>query len=63
MKLKRILRGRERTTLAVDRVVHVLVKAYARKKNISVAQATWQLLGKSLAEDAGVEIKNEEKED
>ena len=57
MKLKRILKEGERTTLSVHRLTHVLVKHYAKQHGLTVAEATWRLLGKGLAEDAGVELK------
>jgi hypothetical protein len=61
LKVKRILRDGERTTVAVDRLTHVLVKNYAKQHGLTVAEAVWRLLGKSLAENAGLELNYDDK--
>ena len=48
--------------LAVDPEIHGLVKAYALNKGISIAEATYELLGIGLKKEFGLENveKNEE---
>jgi len=63
LKVKRVLKEGERTTLSVNRLTHALVKAYARKHGLTVAEATWRLLGEALCADAGIEFEREGKEE
>ena len=60
MKLKYTLNKLERTTVSIDKGLHILVKAYALRKKITVAEAVWQLLGRALAEEEC--IKSDKKE-
>jgi hypothetical protein len=64
MKTKRILSEKEKTTLAVDRETLLLVKAYARKKGLTVAEATFWLIGRGLAAEYGMEwVRKDEQSD
>jgi hypothetical protein len=57
LKPKQVLRKQERTTLSVDKNTHLAVRLYAKRRGISVAQATWELLGRALCEDEGIELQ------
>ena len=61
MREKRVLRADERTTIAIDKVVHALIKSYAREKGITIAEAAWVLLGIGIAYEAGFELKRDNK--
>jgi len=53
-----VIHNKDLTTLGVDKDVHALVKLYAREKGLTVHEATYVLLGKGLAQEAG--FKEEE---
>jgi hypothetical protein len=55
LKLKWTLERNKKTTIAVDRAVHALIKLYAAEKGISVVEATHVLLGKAFAQEEGLD--------
>ena len=58
--MRYVLGQEERKHLVVEPNVHLLVKCYAREKNITIAEATHILLGKALTQEAGLEMKDDQ---
>ena len=58
MKLKYTIKAKERKTIVVDETTHLLIMHYARKRGITIVQATFILLREALAEAEGVKLKD-----
>jgi len=46
-----------RKILNVEENVHILIKSYAEEKGITIAEATYVLIGKGLAQEEGVKLE------
>jgi len=57
MPRRYVLPADRRTTIAVDWAIHLLIKEYASRHNMTVAEATWVLIGKALAQEEGLQWK------
>jgi hypothetical protein len=58
MHSKLTLPASDRTMIAVDRNVHMLIKRYAWGNNITIAEATYRLIGIALAHEWDSESNN-----
>ena len=50
MPIKYIIPARERTTVAIDKEIHAIIKMFAQEKNMTMVQAVYHLLEKGVAE-------------
>lgn len=59
MRIKHVLPASERTMIAIDWEVHILIKRYARERGITIAEAAYRLIGIGLTHEWRSEWKND----